>query len=114
MSDTSETERTDECDTTNLPLNTSYAGAGLVFVDSLHPLVPEQSADPSLALHATGIRMAATPATHYRAYRSEPVSLPDTTPWVQIELGKSIIIDEVRLLPASERMFPGPGSVLCR
>jgi uncharacterized protein len=71
-------------------LNTSYAGTGLLFVDFLHPLVPEQSADPSLALHAAGIRMAATPATHYRAYRSKPVSLPDTTTWVQIELGKSI------------------------
>jgi uncharacterized protein len=88
-------------------LNTSYAGTGLLFVDFLHPLVREQSGDPSLALHATGIRMAATPATHYRAYRSKQVSLPDTTTWVQIELGKSIAIDEVRLFPASERMFPG-------
>jgi DUF1680 family protein len=78
-----------------------------LFVDPLQALLLEQSSDPSLALHATGIRMAATPATHYRAYKSKPVARPDTTTWVQIELPNTVPIDEVRLYPASERMYPG-------
>jgi len=51
--------------------------------------------------------MAATPATHYCAYRSKVVSSPDSTTWVQIDLKKSVVIDSVRIYPASERMYPG-------
>jgi hypothetical protein len=67
-------------------------------------------------LHATGVRMAATPATHYLAYKSKPAALPNTTTWVQIELPKRVTIDDVRLFPASERMYPGRDQyyVLCR
>jgi DUF1680 family protein len=51
--------------------------------------------------------MAATPATHYRAYRSKPVQNPDTMTWVQLDLGGKAVIDTIQLFPASERMYPG-------
>lgn len=51
--------------------------------------------------------MAATPATDYRAYRSKPVTAPDTTTWVQVDLGSVRTIESVLLYPAAERMYPG-------
>jgi hypothetical protein len=51
--------------------------------------------------------MAATPSTHYRAYRSKPVQNPDTMTWVQLDLGGKAVIDTIQLFPASERMYPG-------
>ena len=57
--------------------------------------------------YLTGSRMAATPATAYRAYRSRVVTNPEVTTWVQVDLGKSIPIDAIQLFPASERMYPG-------
>jgi DUF1680 family protein len=65
--------------------------------------VPADSLEPYLS----GVRMAATPATNYCAYRSKVVSEPETVTWVQIDLKKSVAIDAVRLYPASERMYPG-------
>ena len=62
---------------------------------------------PSLKPYLSGMRMAATPATAYRAYRSKMVSNPDTTTWVQIDLGSTIPVDFVLLYPASEKMYPG-------
>ena len=55
----------------------------------------------------TGERMAPTPATAYRAYRSKTVADPTLSTWVQIDLGASMPIDAVVLYPASERMYPG-------
>ncbi len=88
--------------------NTTYAGAGLVVSDAVnraHAFAGD--AAPSLKPYLTGMRMAATPASAYRAYRSRTVTNPDTTTWVQLDLGSSIPIDFVQLYPASERMYPG-------
>jgi hypothetical protein len=63
--------------------------------------------DPGLAPYDSGQRMAATPATDYRAYRSKPVSNQQIATWVQIDLGESRAIESVLLYPASERMYPG-------
>ncbi len=62
---------------------------------------------PQLATYLTGMRMAATPATEYRAYRSRPVANPDTTTWVQIDLGRTLPLDAVILYPACDHMYPG-------
>jgi DUF1680 family protein len=62
---------------------------------------------PELAPYLTGTRMAATPATEYRAYRSKTVTDANTTTWVQVDLGKVLPIQSVQLYPASERMYPG-------
>jgi DUF1680 family protein len=74
----------------------------------MKPLAVLAAAEPvEFASYMTGLRMAATPATAYRAYKSKVVTHPDVTTWVQIDLGKSVAIDVVQLFPASERMFPG-------
>jgi len=92
----------------NFLLTATYVGGGLAVTGSVKPLiahaVPEST---ELAPYLTGIRMAATPATAYRAYRSKVVASPAVTTWIQVDLGKSFPIDAVRLFPASERMYPG-------
>ena len=89
-------------------LGTSYVGAAFAFANSLRPL-PALAADttPGLAQYTTGMRMAATPATKYRAYRSKVVQTADVKTWVQVDLGRSVPIDAIQLFPASERMYPG-------
>jgi DUF1680 family protein len=88
--------------------NTTYAGAGLIVSDATKPaLALAGEAAPSLKPYLSGMRMAATPASAYRAYRSKTVSNPDTTTWVQLDLGSSLPIDFIQLYPASERMYPG-------
>ncbi len=88
--------------------NTTIAGAGLVVSDAVKPVLAlATETAPSLKPYLSGMRMAATPASAYRAYRSKTVSNPDTTTWVQIDLGSSIPIDFIQFYPASERMYPG-------
>ena len=88
-------------------LTTTYVGAGLAMTGAL-PLTSSASTEPvELAPYKTGLRMAATPATAYRAYRSKIVATPDSTTWVQIDLGKNLPLQAIQLFPASERMYPG-------
>jgi uncharacterized protein len=92
----------------NFLLNTTYVGAGLAVTGAINPLVAHAAADPvDLTTYLTGFRMAATPATAYRAYRSKVVASPDIMTWVQVDLGKSFPIEAIQLFPASERMYPG-------
>lgn len=65
------------------------------------------STPPALDPYLTGERMAPTPATAHRAYRSKPVTDAALSTWVQVDLGSSLPIDAVVLYPASERMYPG-------
>src|SRR5260370_339351 len=88
--------------------STTYAGAALVVAEAIKPgfaLTGEAAA--SLTPYLSGMRMAATPASAYRAYRSKAVGNPATSTWVQVDLGSSIPIDMIQLFPASERMYPG-------
>ena len=88
--------------------STTYAGAALAARGTALPLDAVSTRQPvRLEQYATGMRMAATPATKYRAYRSKAVSDAGTRTWVQIDLGQSVAMDAVRLFPASERMYPG-------
>ncbi len=88
-------------------VNTSYVGVVAVLdgVSSLAGWASEPA--PELKPYLSGLRMAATPASHYRAYRSKSVTNPDITTWVQVDLGKAVPIESVHLYPASERMYPG-------
>jgi uncharacterized protein len=88
--------------------NSTYAGAGLVVADAIKPAAA-MAADAATPLtpYLSGMRMAATPAAAYRAYRSKVVANPDTTTWVQVDLGSVVPIDLIQLFPASERMYPG-------
>jgi DUF1680 family protein len=89
-------------------MNSTYAGAGFAVVGVMKPLALwAQAAAGDMSPYLTGIRMAATPATAYRAYRSKVVATPDVTTWVQIDLKKSVPISAIQLFPASERMYPG-------
>jgi len=89
-------------------LNSTYAGAGLAVAGAMDPTALLAVAEPpQLAPYLTGLRMAATPATAYRAYRSKVVATPDVTTWVQVDLGRSFPIEAIQLFPASERMYPG-------
>src|SRR5579863_10105706 len=89
-------------------LGTTCVAADLTLANTINPLSAlAETAPPILAHHATGMRMAATPAARYRAYRSKAVQSPDVRTWVQIDLGSSIPIDAIQLFPASERMYPG-------
>lgn len=90
----------------------TYAGAGLIVAgfpgaEVLWAESGDSSLSQYLRPYLTGMRMAATPATAYRAYRSKPVSDPQTTTWVQLDLGASRPMDAIQLFPASERMYPG-------
>lgn len=83
-------------------------GGTLILTHAVEPAaLLALAADPGLAPYLSGQRMAATPATDYRAYRSKVVHDPSITTWVQVDLGKGIGIDEVLLYPANERMYPG-------
>ncbi|MDR3727285.1 MAG: glycoside hydrolase family 127 protein [Terracidiphilus sp.] len=64
---------------------------------------------PELVPFLTGVRMAATPATAYRAYRSKVVQNPNSVTWVQLDLSKSVAIEVIKLFPASERPYPWGG-----
>src|ERR1035438_8316036 len=88
-------------------LNSSYIGAGLAVTGATDPTGLWAALEPQLAPYLTGMRMAATPGTVYRAYRSKPVANPEVTTWVQVDLGKSVGIEAIQLFPASERMYPG-------
>lgn len=87
----------------------SYAGAGLALAGAIKPAsawgFAEQS--PELAPYLTGMRMAATPATAYRAYRSKVVQNPNVMTWVQVDLSRSVAIEAIQLFPAAERSYPG-------
>lgn len=92
--------------------STTFAGAGLMVVgfpgaEVLWAESVDSSLPQYLVPYLTGMRMAATPATAYRAYRSKPVTNPKTTTWVQLDLTASTPMDAIQLFPASERMYPG-------
>jgi len=92
----------------NFLVGTTYAGAGLALTKAIRPISALAATTPAgLAPYTTGMRMAATPATKYRAYRSKVAQTPDIKTWVQVDLGKSVPIDAIKLFPASERMYPG-------
>ena len=83
-------------------------GAGIVLTAAAAPFALFASAaDPVLSRYITGARMAATPATHFRPYRSRSVTDPSLATWVQIDLGVSRSLDAIELYPASYRMYPG-------
>lgn len=89
-------------------LAASCASADLAFAGAIHAqndLVP--TGVLSLMPYATGLKIAATPAVQYRAYRSRTVPQAETSTWIQIDLKQSFSIDAIQLLPASERMYPG-------
>jgi uncharacterized protein len=45
-------------------------------------------------------RMAFSPATRYRPYISKTSHIPDSTTWIQIDLGSPTYLDSIRLYPA--------------
>ena len=89
-------------------MNATHAGGGLAVIGAMRPaaLWAEESGRET-APYLTGTRMAATPATAYRAYRSKAVASQDATTWVQVDLKKSVPIAAIQLFPACERMYPG-------
>jgi hypothetical protein len=95
----------------NFLATTAYAGAGLVVTRVVNPaaLFAGAEATPELAPYLTGMRMAATSATAYRAYKSKVVTNPEIPTWVQVDLGKSIQIQAIQLFPAWESRYPGEG-----
>ena len=90
-------------------LSTAYVGAGIAVTDAISPLQVLAAGPEELAPYLTGLRMAATPATRYRAYRSKVVANPETATWIQVDLGKSLPIQAIQLFPAAERGYPGGG-----
>jgi DUF1680 family protein len=88
-------------------VGTTCAGTVAV-VDGISPLAASTlTPPPELAPYLSGMRMAATPASDFRAYRSKTVTNPETPTWVQIDLGQLVPVETILLYPASERMFPG-------
>src|SRR5438045_4863241 len=84
---------------------TTLAGAGLVVAGAMKPALAQGDAAPvSLTPYLSGMLIAATPSSAYRAYRSKVVANPNTTMWLQIDLGRTIPVDHVLLYPASEKM----------
>lgn len=88
--------------------SSACAGLGMIGVERATPAALLAALeDPQLGPYLSGMRMAATPATDYRAYRSRTVTDPGLPTWVQIDLGRTQVIDTVLLYPAAERMYPG-------
>jgi hypothetical protein len=88
-------------------LNETYASAGFAVIDTMKPTALwADEREPTMDSRLTG-RMAATPATAYRAYRSKTVTDPEVTTRVQIDLKKTVPNTAIQLFPASERMCPG-------
>src|SRR5208282_6780814 len=84
-----------------LLVNATYAGAGLLVAGAVDcPTLWSDAATSALAPYLSGMRMAATPATAYRAYRSKAVTNPSTTTWVQVDLKTSVPIEAIQLFPA--------------
>jgi uncharacterized protein len=88
--------------------STTYASAALVVAEAIKPgFALTREAAESLTPYLSGMRVAATPASAYRAYRSKTVGNAATSTWVQVDLGSTMPIDMIQLFPASERMYPG-------
>jgi uncharacterized protein len=92
-------------------INTTRAGSGLLVAGAAKPssLWGDQWADAAadfLAPYLTGTRIAATPATAYRAYRSKVVASPEIETWVQLDLKGSAAIEAVQLFPAADTWYP--------
>jgi uncharacterized protein len=87
----------------------SYAGAGLALAGAMGatPAWGSNEQSPELMPYLTGMRMAPTPATAYRAYRSKVVQHPNAMTWVQVDLSRTIAIETIQLFPAAERSYPG-------
>lgn len=82
---------------------TVSAGAFVAVSSSLNAVFPGGIESVSLLNQdLTGERVAYTPATWYRPYRSKIAQDPGGSTWVQIDLGFVRPIDEVKLLPALE------------
>jgi len=91
-------------------VDTACTGAGIALAATIGGDVSRVVAETSsLAPYFSGKRMAATPATFYRAYRSKAVASFTTPTWIQIDLGRASSIDAIQLFPASERNYPGKG-----
>jgi DUF1680 family protein len=93
----------------NFLVSTTYASAASALASVIKPFehLAATVPAPELAPYLTGMKMAATPASAYRAYRSKVVTNQDLATWVQLDLGKVVAIDAIQLFPASERMYPG-------
>lgn len=90
------------------------AGAGLATsrlvqadVAPASRLLAAAASDKALVVPApTGEWMASSPASAFRAYRSKPAQNANSLTWVQIDLGKSLPIDSVKIYPANDRGYP--------
>ena len=89
-------------------VSSTCAGTGMLVASAVNPgRLWAEAGSQAIMPYLTGLRMSATPASAYRAYRSKVSASPDVTTWVKVDLGKSVPIDAIRLYPASERMYPG-------
>jgi len=97
-------------------LGTSMGASAGIVASRLHATYGEapwvEGGDPALAdgrviSAPTGEWMANTPASAWRAYRSNPTKTADATAWVQIDLGESRPLDLVKVYPANEKGVPG-------
>ena len=84
-----------------------FTGGGVLAGSVLQPKALLAASALDAASSLTRDRIAATPTFKYRPYRSRRATAADTTSWVQIDLGQSQSIDEIRLFPANQRMVPG-------
>ena len=80
---------------------TVSTGASLTALRVFRPSSILAAAPDSPAhLSAEGERMAFTPATAYRPYKSKPANRADVVTWVQVDLRSRRAIEEVKLYPA--------------
>jgi hypothetical protein len=87
---------------------TLAAGSELLLKGAFHPEAAYAAEVLMLgSIDTTPNRIANTPTFKYRPYRSKAVSSPNTTSWVQIDLGAPHRIEEIQLFPANQRGLPG-------
>src|ERR1035438_8471721 len=72
-------------------------GGGVVAGSILAPKALLATSAPDAAGFLARDRIAATPTFKYRPYRSKRTASPDTTSWVQIDLGEPQPIDSIRI-----------------
>ncbi len=84
------------------------AGGGLALKDTLLPeALFALPAAAGIAHYLSGDRIAATPASEYRAYRSKAAASADAISWVQVDLEAAQPIELVKIYPANQTLIPG-------
>jgi DUF1680 family protein len=88
--------------------NSTCAGGALLLTSRIG-IASASRFDSEFSQYITTARMAVTPASVFRPYRSKAAETADTPTWVQLDLGRIYPIDAIRIFPSCARNQGGEG-----